>query len=127
MEKTANFIIEELGKPTIPSPIEMSTKRGDGLANYVDYDQFVRLSPFTLIGKQPSVDKSQVLELAGPREHIYFLPAHVHAGIVSCGGLCPGINDVIRAIVRCLYYRYGVTRISGIRYGYLGLDRKSVV
>jgi 6-phosphofructokinase 1 len=51
---------------------------------------------------------------------IYFTPAHVHAGIVSCGGLCPGINDVIRAIVRCLWYRYGVTRISGIRYGYKG-------
>jgi 6-phosphofructokinase 1 len=51
---------------------------------------------------------------------IYFMPAHVHAGIVSCGGLCPGINDVIRAIVRCLWYRYGVKRISGIRYGYKG-------
>ena len=61
-----------------------------------------------------------MLECAGPREYIYFTPAHVHAGIVSCGGLCPGINDVIRAIVRCLWYRYGVTRISGIRYGYRG-------
>jgi 6-phosphofructokinase 1 len=51
---------------------------------------------------------------------IYFTPAHVHVGIVSCGGLCPGINDVIRAIVRCMWYRYGVTRISGVRYGYKG-------
>jgi 6-phosphofructokinase 1 len=50
---------------------------------------------------------------------IYFTPHHVHAGIVSCGGLCPGINDVIRSIVRSLS-RYGVTRISGIRYGYKG-------
>jgi 6-phosphofructokinase 1 len=44
----------------------------------------------------------------------------VHAGIVTCGGLCPGLNDVIRAIVRCLWYRYGVRRISGIQYGYKG-------
>jgi 6-phosphofructokinase 1 len=51
---------------------------------------------------------------------IYFMPAHVHAGIVTCGGLCPGLNDVIRSVVRCLWYRYGVQRISGIRYGYLG-------
>jgi 6-phosphofructokinase 1 len=71
-------------------------------------------------GAQPPVKRSQALECAGPREMIYFMPAHVHAGIVSCGGLCPGINDVIRSIVRCLYYRYGVTRISGIRYGYKG-------
>ena len=47
-------------------------------------------------------------------------PSHVHAGIVTCGGLCPGINDVIRAIVRCLWFRYGVRRITGIRYGYRG-------
>jgi 6-phosphofructokinase 1 len=51
------------------------------------------------------------------------MPSHVHAGIVSCGGLCPGINDVIRAVVRCLWHRYGVRRISGIRYGYMGFLR----
>ena len=45
----------------------------------------------------------------------------MHAAVVTCGGLCPGLNDVIRAIVRCLWYRYGVRRISGIRNGYKGL------
>jgi 6-phosphofructokinase 1 len=44
----------------------------------------------------------------------------VNAGICTCGGLCPGLNDVIRAVVRCLYYRYGVTRIRGVRYGFKG-------
>lgn len=61
-----------------------------------------------------------MLEKAGPREKIYFMPEHVHAGIVTCGGLCPGINDVIRSIVRCMWYHYRVRRITGIRYGYRG-------
>jgi 6-phosphofructokinase 1 len=120
MATTFNFTIEELGKRSIKSPIEMSTVVGDKIANYVTDDKFIRLDPAAKTGAQPPLKRSQILECAGPREMIYFTPAHVHAGIVSCGGLCPGINDVIRAVVRCLWYRYGVTRISGIRYGYRG-------
>ena len=120
MEYKFDFTVEELGKTSVKSPIEMSKEHGDKAANYVTNDRFVRLSSFIVPGDQPAVDKTQVLERAGPREYIYFSPAHAHAGIVTCGGLCPGINDVIRAIVRCLWTRYGVTRITGIRYGYLG-------
>jgi len=115
-----DYTIEELGKATVPSPIQMSKTHGDKTANYVTDDRFVRLSSFIIPGDQPAVKRTEVLERAGPREMIYFTPAHVHAGIVSCGGLCPGINDVIRSIVRCLWMRYGVTRITGVRYGYLG-------
>jgi 6-phosphofructokinase 1 len=120
MADTFDFSIEELGKRSIRSPIVMSTVIGDNMANYVTDNQFVRLRTAVKIGVQPPIKRPHVLECAGPREMIYFTPAHVHAGIVSCGGLCPGINDVIRAVVRCLWYRYGVTRISGIRYGYKG-------
>ena len=120
MDDNLDFTIEELGKANVKSPIEMSKIIGDGIANYVNDSQFVRLSTDVTPGPQPHLKKSQVIERAGPREYIYYTPAHVHAGIVSCGGLCPGINDVIRAIVRCLWCRYGVHRISGIRYGYLG-------
>jgi 6-phosphofructokinase 1 len=121
VEGNLDFTIETLGKTTVNSPIKMSKKTGDGIANYVTDDQFIRLDTTVTPGhQQHTIKKSQVLECAGPRELIYFPPAHVHAGIVSCGGLCPGINDVIRSIVRCLWYRYGVKRISGIRYGYLG-------
>ena len=35
---------------------------------------------------------------AGPREKIYFKPEQVKAAIVTCGGLCPGLNDVIRQV-----------------------------
>lgn len=64
-------------------------------------------------------------EQAGPREKIYYDPKSVTAGIVTCGGLCPGINDVIRALVMELHYRYGVTRILGFPYGYAGLVKQS--
>ncbi|AEF80473.1 ATP-dependent 6-phosphofructokinase [Leadbettera azotonutricia] len=120
MADAIDFTIEELGKRSIKSPIAMSTVRGDMIANYVTDDQFLRYNTEVKVGPQPPLKRSQIIECAGPREMIYFTPAHVHAGIVSCGGLCPGINDVIRSIVRCLWYRYGVKRISGIQYGYKG-------
>src|SRR5437660_1081837 len=60
-------------------------------------------------------------EAAGPREKIFFNPARVTAGIVTCGGLCPGLNDIVRGIVTQLHLRYGVTKTYGFRYGYEGL------
>ena len=68
---------------------------------------------------------STTFEVAGPRERIYFDPAKTTAAIVTCGGLCPGLNDVIRGIVMELYHGYQVTRILGIRYGYEGLILKN--
>ncbi|TWI63361.1 6-phosphofructokinase [Desulfobotulus alkaliphilus] len=59
-------------------------------------------------------------EAAGPRERIYFDPARVRAAIVTCGGLCPGLNDIIRSLVIELYHRYGVGNITGIRHGLQG-------
>ena len=61
-------------------------------------------------------------EAAGPREKIYFDPSELSCGIVSCGGLCPGINDVIRSIVISLHYHYGIKKIYGFCYGYQGLN-----
>ncbi|MCX7600501.1 MAG: ATP-dependent 6-phosphofructokinase [Meiothermus sp.] len=60
-------------------------------------------------------------ELAGPRRQIFFNPTEIACGIVTCGGLCPGLNDVIRSVVMTLSYSYGVKRIYGFRYGYAGL------
>jgi 6-phosphofructokinase 1 len=59
--------------------------------------------------------------LAGPREKIYFDPSKTRCGIVTCGGLCPGLNNVIRAIVLQLYHHYGVRNIYGFQYGFEGL------
>lgn len=60
-------------------------------------------------------------ERAGPRKNIYFDPEHTTACIVTCGGLCPGLNDVVQTVVMTLYNHYGVKRILGARYGYEGL------
>ena len=120
MSDEPDFSVPVLGKCSIPSPIVLSTRMGDSLANYVEDDAFVRFEVDAREGDQGSLDRARLLEKAGPRQQIFFAPSHVHAGIVTCGGLCPGINDVIRAIVRCLWFRYGVRRITGIRYGYRG-------
>jgi 6-phosphofructokinase 1 len=64
------------------------------------------------------------MEAAGPRERIFFDPARLACGIVTCGGLCPGLNDVIRSIVISLYHHYGVRTVYGFRFGYEGLVRR---
>jgi 6-phosphofructokinase 1 len=121
MNEVYDFSIKKLGEAKIPNPIKMSKIMGDNIANYVNDDELIFYNVDVVTGQeQPSVDLSNALEKAGPREHIYFNPSHVHAAIVTCGGLCPGLNDVIRSIVRSLWYRYGVRRITGIRNGYRG-------
>ena len=64
------------------------------------------------------------LELAGPRRKIYFDPAKPKAAILTAGGLCPGLNDVIRSLVLALHYSYGVRNIFGIQNGFQGLIPK---
>ncbi|MFW6338535.1 MAG: ATP-dependent 6-phosphofructokinase [Alkalispirochaetaceae bacterium] len=116
-----DFQIPRLGEPKAPSPIQYSRVQGDALANYVKDEERIVFDIEASNREGDCYEEGNLLEKAGPREKIYFTPQHVHAGIVTCGGLCPGLNDVIRAITRCLWYRYGVQRISGIRFGYQGL------
>jgi 6-phosphofructokinase 1 len=119
MGQDSDFSVPDLGTRSVRSPLAFSSAFGDSIANFVGDDEHVRW----VSGARPSGGAAQdsgLLEKAGPRERIYFSPAHVHAGIITCGGLCPGLNDVIRALVRSLWNRYGVRRISGIRYGYKG-------
>lgn len=63
-------------------------------------------------------------EIAGPRQKIFFDPSKISCGIVTCGGLCPGINDAIRTITLTLKMQYGVKNVFGFRYGYQGLTEK---
>ncbi|MCH5290518.1 MAG: ATP-dependent 6-phosphofructokinase [Treponema sp.] len=121
MSITYDFTIENLGECKVHSPIELSREHGNFRATYVKDTSFVR-RPVNIFedAQTPPDDVSTLLEKAGPRELVYFNPSHVTAGICTCGGLCPGLNDVIRAVVRCLWNRYGVRRIRGIRFGYKG-------
>lgn len=91
-------------------------------SNFVSDDEKV-LYDIELSSSKPRIDSDEtpLLEKAGPREHLFFDPENCHAAIVTCGGLCPGLNDVIRSIVMTLWEHYGVRRVTGFRYGYRGL------
>ncbi len=112
--------ITSLGKTKVDSPI---TKRGD---------VFIKENERVLINIVESyvserLKKNKALlsfEMAGPRRKIYFDPAKLKCGIVTCGGLCPGTNDVIRALVLELHYAYGVHNIYGFKYGLQGFVPK---
>ena len=67
-----------------------------------------------------AVGSGQLFEKAGPRENIFFDPTKTKAAIVTCGGLCPGLNNVIRSVYLQLHFHYGVSAVLGIRYGYSG-------
>lgn len=119
-----DFTVDELGPCKVDSPIQLSKSHGDMVANYVYDNEFVRYNVDVtgdISKEEEELCKKNLIQKAGPREKIYFNPKHVNAGICTCGGLCPGLNDVIRAVVRCLWNRYGVRRIRGIRFGFKGL------
>ena len=78
----------------------------------------VRIPERIEIGVEPGLQ----FELAGPRAKLFFEPKQTCAGIVTCGGLCPGLNNVIRSLFGELYYGYGVKEVVGFRGGYGGLD-----
>lgn len=120
--ETLDFSIRRLGEPRYRSPLLLSTSLDDFQANYVLDTQKVAYSvevDESVLGSP--VERLGLMEKAGPREHIFFDPTSVHAAVLTAGGLCPGLNDVIRSVVMTLWYRYGVRRISGLRYGYRGL------
>lgn len=113
--------IETLGPAGVPSPLLENTAAGS-LASFVDDDQRVIVDANANRNRQRIQEGTELLdfELAGPREQIFFEPANVKAGLVTCGGLCPGLNDIIRAVVLELYHRYQVKDIFGFRHGLQG-------
>jgi 6-phosphofructokinase 1 len=78
--------------------------------------------PGNIVRRETTQAEELLFELAGPREKLFFDPSGVRAGIVTCGGLCPGLNDVIRSLFFELRYAYGVKEVLGFRWGYRGLD-----
>ncbi len=113
--------ISTLGEAKVPSPI---LKRIDGTEDirFVSDDSHVIIEVDAnritqMIRKEKSLPS---FELAGPRRQIFFDPSKLKCALVTCGGLCPGLNDIIRSIVLELHYGYGVRNIFGIRYGLQG-------
>lgn len=116
--KFGNFVIQDLGKRAIPSPVMVSYYTSDNKRILHN----IYLERYKDVTTADGVPLS--IEVAGPREKIFFDPIQTKAAIVTCGGLCPGINDVIRAIFMELFYRYGVKNVVGIKYGFQGLIPK---
>lgn len=117
-EPHLDFTISRLGECRFPSPLTgRPFVRDEDLLLY--HGKLKEIRPFLDAGQEPPA-----MELAGPRENIFFDPKDLRCGIVTCGGLCPGLNDVVRAVVMELYYGYGVKKIYGFRYGYEGLVKK---
>jgi len=112
-------VVKDLGARTIASPLDLSVVPGDEIADYVDDRARVALDAETIEGTP--LDSTLLFEKAGPRREIFFEPKATRVGIVTCGGLCPGINNVIRAMVHELHHKYGVREVLGFRYGYQGL------
>ncbi len=116
--------IPSLGPAKIDSPI--LKKRPNVDRHFVEEDERVLVNinePY--IGRMVKEGTPLLsFELAGPRQKIYFDPVKLKCGIVTCGGLCPGINDVIRALVMELYHVYGVRNIYGFKYGLQGFIPK---
>lgn len=106
--------VKTLGACTVESPLKLPPKL------YVHDGVLVRHA--SEISADEGATEEVGFEKAGPRERIFFEPAETKAAIVTCGGLSPGLNDVIRALVMQLYYKYGVEHILGIRFGYKGLN-----
>ncbi len=98
--------ITVLGEPRFHSPKHRATS------------DTIRIPERIEIGSDPGTQ----FELAGPRAKLYFDPKQTRAGIVTCGGLCPGLNNVIRSLFLELHYGYGVAEVIGFRGGYSGLD-----
>jgi len=109
-----DFTIPRLGEPCLDSPVSLRFVEDDQL---VLYDSDLKSVQAAWAAGQPPA----TFELAGPRRKIFFDPAKLSCGIVTCGGLCPGLNDVIRSVVFALSYHYGVKTVWGFRFGYEGL------
>ena len=105
--------IKRLGKATIESPLHISYG--------ISKNDQILFHPYPGIDQEGS---PVTFEISQPEKLIYFDPTKVTAGIVTCGGLCPGLNNVIRAIVLGLYHAYKVRSIFGIRYGFQGFIPK---
>ncbi len=120
-DELPDLAIDTLGVPKIDSPLK------EGGNGFVDDSEKVLLYTHSEDLKTPNEGGKEppMFERAGPRRKIFFEPEKLTCGIVTCGGLCPGLNDVIRTITLSLLWQYRVKAVYGFRYGYMGLSSKA--
>ena len=112
-----DLAVTSLGTPRYDSP-----RMSAGQIRFISDSTRVRFEDEVGTGVQ---DSNITFEKSGPRESMFFNPETTTAAVVTCGGLCPGLNNVIRSAFLELRYNYGVPRILGIRNGYQGLNSES--
>src|SRR6201986_3766096 len=115
--------VPRLGEPSIVSPMASLVQGRVSSPHYVHEADRVLLDD-TLVGAAArlcGVSELPSLEPGGPRQHLYFDPVQTRAAIVTCGGLCPGLNNVIRGLVLELADSYGITEVLGFRDGFRGM------
>ena len=117
-----DFMTENLGKCAVKSPLLDSYASHD--TSFISDEVRIIYDPIVKNNDTTCIKGEDSFEQAGPRNKIFFKPEKVRSAIATCGGLCPGINAVIRSIVMESFYRYGSKSIIGIPYGYSGLDPK---
>jgi len=110
-----DFTIARLGECRVPSPLAGIRFTSDE-ERVLFHATLGGITAYLGTGAAPPA-----MESAGPRRTLFFEPATLVCGIVTCGGLCPGLNDVIRAVVLSLHRNYGVNKVYGFRFGYEGL------
>ncbi len=111
--------IQTLGEAKITSPLKSYTKKGEPAKRFVSDDARI-IVDVRMDKLQTPLKKNISFDQAGPREKIYFDPSKLKCAIATCGGLCPGLNDIIRSIVLELYHIYHVKTIYGIKHGLQG-------
>lgn len=118
LEDLSDLHVPILGAARHPSPLRRSAGQfisdNDHVFVYADCHQFHHC--------QQALGQVPAFQMAGPREKLFFNPLEMTCGIVTCGGLCPGLNDVIRSIVLALHWQYGVKKVLGFGYGYEGMS-----
>lgn len=119
----ASLRVPRLGEPAVVSPMAALVQGRVSSAHYVHESDRVLLDDTVAGAAARLCDVADLpsLEPGGPREYLYFDPARTRAGIVTCGGLCPGLNNVIRGLVLELADSYRVTDVLGFRDGFRGL------
>lgn len=108
-----------LGAPRVASPLAQRWAAQQPAERFVADDHFVRWKADVHLNHAQEI---MLFEKAGAREWLFFDPAQTRAAIVTCGGLSPGLNNVIRSAFLELHLNYGVPEVLGIRYGYQGLN-----
>jgi 6-phosphofructokinase 1 len=119
----ADLTVARLGEAAVASPMARLLRGRASSPHYVhEFDRVLLDDTVEMaVARGCPAGELPSLEPGGPRERIYFDPASTRVGIVTCGGLCPGLNNVIRGLVLELSQNYGVTGIFGFRNGYQGL------